>query len=89
MATFFALRVTAHLGSLIGSGSITGTGSGTDTPIALRHELAQAALAGFHETMWLAAGVAVVGVLFALFLRHAVATLYRPTAATVTPQPAG
>jgi EmrB/QacA subfamily drug resistance transporter len=70
LATFFTIRVTAHVTSVLGPGVIHGgAGSLADAPPALRPRLADAALAGFHDTIWVAVGVAVVGVFFALFLR--------------------
>jgi hypothetical protein len=79
LATFFTIRVTAHVTNVVGPGVFHGgAGSLAEAPPVLRPRLADAALAGFHDTIWVAVGVAVVGVVFALFLRPRAAA--RPTA---------
>jgi EmrB/QacA subfamily drug resistance transporter len=54
LATYFTARVSAHAASMAGPG---------------RSGRVPAALDGFHDTIWLGVGVAVVAVLFALPLR--------------------
>jgi hypothetical protein len=74
LATFFTLRVTAHVRDVLGpAASRLGSGvSGSlaSAPAALRPRLADAAVAGFHDTILIAVGVALVGVVCALFLRR-------------------
>ncbi len=83
LATLFSIRVADHvraaLGPLAHIGSST-VGSLGDVPAALRPVVTEAALRGFHETIWAAAAIAVLGVVGALLLRT------RP-AADPTPSP--
>jgi hypothetical protein len=72
LATFFTLRVTARIKEAVGPAADrlgTGTGSLADAPAALRPRLADAAVAGFHDTIWVGVGIAALGVLCALLLR--------------------
>jgi EmrB/QacA subfamily drug resistance transporter len=80
LATFFTIRVTARVTSAVGPEHLHGgTGSLADAPPALRTRLADAALAGFHDTMWVTVAIVAVGILFAALLR--------PRTATGTTQP--
>jgi EmrB/QacA subfamily drug resistance transporter len=75
LATFFTVRVTARVKDALGpAASRLGTGVGglASAPPAVRPRLADAAVAGFHDTIWLGVGIAAVGVLCALFLRPGV-----------------
>jgi hypothetical protein len=75
LATLFSLRVAAHveavLGPRVAAGAQPGShlGSLADLPPALRIAVTQAALTGFHETIWAAAAIAILGVVGALVLR--------------------
>lgn len=58
---------------MLGTRSVP-TGSTTDlsnAPPALRPQLLHAALAGFHDTILVAAGIAILGAVCALFVRRA------------------
>ncbi len=91
-ATFFTLRVTARVRDVLGpAASRFGAGSLASALPQVRPRLADAAVAGFHDTIWVGVGIAAVGVLCALFLRPAVlaggerpehGTAGRPGAAT-------
>jgi EmrB/QacA subfamily drug resistance transporter len=74
LATFFAVRVSTHVERIVGPGHAGGVGSLADAPAMLRPRLADAALAGFHDTIWAAVAVAALGAVFALFLRPPGAT---------------
>jgi EmrB/QacA subfamily drug resistance transporter len=76
LATFFALRVKTRVAAVLGpvAGAAQGAGSIADAPAALRPRLAGAAVAGFHDTIWVAVAIAAVGVLCALLLRPAAIT---------------
>jgi predicted MFS family arabinose efflux permease len=63
-------------GKLIGARS-TAQGA-AQLPPALRAQLAQAAVAGFHDTIWLLVGVSLLGCVAALFLRHRASDPGRP-----------
>jgi hypothetical protein len=70
MASYFAVRVDIHAEGVFGSSyALDGVGSLADAPPGLRVQLANASLAGFHDTMRLIAAIAAVAVVFALFLR--------------------
>jgi hypothetical protein len=72
LATFFAVRVKARVVAVLGPGAAAlgaGSGSIAQAPAALRPRLAGAAVAGFHDTIWVAVAIASVGVVCALFLR--------------------
>jgi hypothetical protein len=74
LATFFTLRVTAHVKAVLGaaaSGIGQGAGSIGAAPAALRPRLAAAAVAGFHDTIWVGVAIVAVGLVCALFLRPA------------------
>jgi hypothetical protein len=98
LATFFTLRVTARVRDVLGpAASRLGTGSLASAPPRVRPRLADAAMAGFHDTIWVGVGIAAVAVLCALFLRPAVlagggrpehATAEQPKAATTQASPA-
>ena len=72
LATFFTLRATARVRAVLGTtGSLGGLGGSlAGAPPALRGRLADATVAGFHDTILVAVGVAVVGVICATFLRR-------------------
>ncbi|GIH13309.1 DHA2 family efflux MFS transporter permease subunit [Rugosimonospora africana] len=76
LATFFTLRVTVRVRDALGPAASRlrgmSTGSLASAPQSVRPRLADAAAAGFHDTIWLGVGIAAVGVLCALFLRPAV-----------------
>jgi EmrB/QacA subfamily drug resistance transporter len=98
LATFFTLRVTARVRDAFGpAASRLGTGSLASAPPPVRPRLADAAMAGFHDTIWVGVGIAAVGVLCALFLRPAVlagderpehGTAEQPKTATTQASPA-
>ncbi len=72
LATLFSVRVASHVGAALGQpAAIAGAHGGNlaDVPAVLRPLVAHAALAGFHETIWAAAAVAMLGVVGALLLR--------------------
>ncbi len=75
LATFFTLRATARVQAVLGAGASAGGSSGglsgslASAPPALRGRLDDATVAGFHDTILVAVGVAVVGVICATFLR--------------------
>ncbi|HEY2794568.1 MAG TPA: DHA2 family efflux MFS transporter permease subunit, partial [Micromonosporaceae bacterium] len=72
LATYFTLRVTAHVQPVLAAAGITSSsgsvGSIASAPAALREPLANAALHGFRDAIGVAVVIAVVGALFALFL---------------------
>ncbi len=77
LATFFTLRVTAHVRTVLGPAAPalgSGAGSIADAPAALRPRLAGAAVAGFHDTIWIGVAIAAVGVGCALLLKPAAIT---------------
>jgi EmrB/QacA subfamily drug resistance transporter len=88
LATFFTLRVTSHVGAVLGTRSVPAAGSGTggaglaSAPPALRPALVHAALAGFHDTILVATGIAFLGAVCALFVR-------RPGTGQPDPEPTG
>jgi hypothetical protein len=72
LATFLTQRVSAHVGAVLGTGAVP-AGAGTSlasAPPALRPQLLHAALAGFHDTILVAAGIAFLGAVCGLFVRH-------------------
>jgi hypothetical protein len=70
MASYFAVRVGIHAEGVLGPNyALDAVGSLADAPPGLRPQLANASLAGFHDTMRLIAAMAAVAVVFALFLR--------------------
>ncbi len=77
LATFFAVRERVRVDAArraIGIPGVASGHSGLDTvgshlPAPLRERLAQAAVAGFHDTMWLLVAVSSVGLGAALLLR--------------------
>jgi hypothetical protein len=73
LATFFTMRVTARVKEAFGpAAGRLGTsviGSLAGAPPSVRPRLADAAVAGFHDTIWVGVGIAAVGVLCAFFLR--------------------
>ncbi len=77
LGTFFALREQVRvdaalraLGLPVASGGRAGLGTGgTHLPAPVRAQLTQAAVAGFHDTIWLLVAVAALGVGAALLLR--------------------
>jgi hypothetical protein len=70
LATFFSLRVGTYVTAVVGSaGARSSLGSLSAAPPAIRAKLAGAAVHGFHDTILVAVGVAVVGLVCALFLR--------------------
>jgi hypothetical protein len=79
LTTFFTTRlavhvnaVLAHLGIPAGNPQL-GAGTATHVPPPIATQLGQAALDGFHDTIWLLVVLAVLGCLAALLLRgHAV-----------------
>ncbi|HEY3008504.1 MAG TPA: DHA2 family efflux MFS transporter permease subunit [Micromonosporaceae bacterium] len=68
LATFFTVRVAAHIENVLGPVRV-GVGSLASAPPALRARLADAALSGFHDAIVVVVAVAALGVVFALFLR--------------------
>jgi EmrB/QacA subfamily drug resistance transporter len=72
LATLFSVQVTTHLQAVLGpAASAIGThgGSLADAPAPIRPAVTAAALAGFHDTIWAAAGIAALGVIGALLVR--------------------
>jgi hypothetical protein len=72
LATFFTVRVTTHVKAVLGAGAAgigQGVGSLSAAPPALRARLADAAVAGFHDTIWVGVAVVALGLVCALFLR--------------------
>jgi hypothetical protein len=86
LATFFAVRERARLQetlqSLGFSSSVIGRGGGTSAfihlPASVQAHLAQAAVTGFHDTIWLLVLLSGVGLLLAFLLRD------RPAASPTT-----
>jgi EmrB/QacA subfamily drug resistance transporter len=89
LATLFSLRVTTHVQEALGPSVPVGHAAGSiaDAPAAIRPVVTAAALDGFHDTIWAAAAIAVVGVIGALLLRTPTGTSSapEPVAASVTP----
>jgi EmrB/QacA subfamily drug resistance transporter len=72
LVTFFTMRVAARVRQALGpaAGRLgPGTGSLAGAPPALRPRLADAAVAGFHDTIWIGVGIVAVGIGCALLLR--------------------
>ncbi|MGE5156042.1 MAG: DHA2 family efflux MFS transporter permease subunit, partial [Betaproteobacteria bacterium] len=72
LATLFSLRVADHLKAALGplAASVSShAGALSDAPPAIRPVVTSAALTGFHETIWAAAVVALLGVIGAVALR--------------------
>lgn len=87
LITFFTAReqdrvqqVLAHFG-ISGASQGLSAGSAAQLPPAVRAQLAQAAIAGFHDTIWLLTAISALGLLAALLLRDSVpaAVGQRPT----------
>jgi EmrB/QacA subfamily drug resistance transporter len=77
LATLFSVRVADHLRAVLGpiASSIgSHAGSLADAPAPIRPAVSAAALAGFHDTVWAAAGIAALGIVGALLLRVPPAT---------------
>jgi EmrB/QacA subfamily drug resistance transporter len=74
LATYFTLRVTARVGAVLTSAGVpasaasSGVGHLSQTPEPLRTALRAAAFGAFHDTIWVAAGIALLGVVGAAFL---------------------
>jgi EmrB/QacA subfamily drug resistance transporter len=88
LATIFSLRVGDHVRAALGGHPLPGgstVGSLADVPAAFRPIVTDAALRGFHETIWAAAAVALLGVLGALLLRTPKPS---PGSTTQAPEPA-
>jgi EmrB/QacA subfamily drug resistance transporter len=92
LATFFTMRVTARVkeafGPAAGRLGTSVTGGLAGAPPSVRPRLADAAVAGFHDTIWVGVGIAAVGVLCALFLRTASLTGGRGVEDGATDRPA-
>jgi EmrB/QacA subfamily drug resistance transporter len=72
LATLFSVRLTDHVLHALGITTPAGgahTGSLADVPAALRPLVMHAAVAAFHDTLWVATAAALVGVVGALFVR--------------------
>jgi len=69
LATLFTLRVTSRISAVVGPVKGSGT-SLADVPAAVRPRVADAAVAAFHDTILVAGGVVVLGVVCALFVRR-------------------
>ena len=72
LATLFSVQVATHLRAVLGpAAAAIGSQSGrlSDAPPAIRPAVTAAALNGFHDTVWAAAGVAALGIIGALFIR--------------------
>jgi hypothetical protein len=72
LATLFSVQVATHLRAVLGpAAAAIGSQSGrlSDAPPAIRPAVTGAALHGFHDTVWAAAGVAALGIIGALFIR--------------------
>jgi hypothetical protein len=77
LATFFAVRERVRLQETLQalgfSSRVLGQGGGTSLlshlPASVQARLAEAAVAGFHDTIWLLVLLSVVGLLFAFLLR--------------------
>jgi len=86
LGTFYALRqrmrVDAALRALglpVASGGHTGLGTaGAHLPAPVRERLTEAAVAGFHDTIWLLVAVAALGVGAALLLCDRTPTTVAP-----------
>ena len=74
LATFFSLRVTSRVDAVLGQHLSrpggTSVSSLADAPAALRPRLADAAVAGFHDTILIVIGVVLLGLACAVFLRR-------------------
>jgi EmrB/QacA subfamily drug resistance transporter len=73
LATLFSLRITDHLRAALGPAASAlashSAGSLADAPAPIRPAVTAAALDGFHDTIWVAAALTVLGVIGALLLR--------------------
>lgn len=77
LATFFTVREGVRVGDALrafgihlGTTGQQGIGStASHLPIVVRNQLAQAAVSGFHDTIWLLVGLSAFGFLMALLLR--------------------
>jgi hypothetical protein len=72
LATLFSVRVGDHVVAALGPQAATlggHIGSLTDVPAAVRPVVTDAALHAFHDTVWAAVAVALVGLVGALFVR--------------------
>jgi hypothetical protein len=86
LATYFTLRVTAHVNAVLSAAGVVahasaGVGSLASAPPSLRAPLAEAALRGFRDAIGVAVAIAALGLLFAIRLKRTPA----PTLAPVDP----
>jgi EmrB/QacA subfamily drug resistance transporter len=76
LVTFFTLREQHHIRQTLGllgvqvGGQLPAAGSAALLPQAVRAGLAQAAVTGFHDTIWLLVAVSLLGCLAALLLHR-------------------
>lgn len=76
LATFLQAREESHIAAVLGPlgippGSLFSSNAAIDAiPPAIRHALAEAAVAGFHDTFLLLTAVSAVGLVLAVFVRQ-------------------
>lgn len=76
LVTFFSLREQERVRAVLQSFGVSagalqsGTSRAVPLPPALRTHLAQAATAGFHDTIWLLIAISAIGCMAALLVRH-------------------
>ncbi len=88
LATMFTVRVSARVGAVLGPG-FTASGSGLGNglaaaPPALRPRITAAAVAAFHDAIWVAVAVVALGLLCALFVRAAPVPAPEPEPALIS-----
>jgi hypothetical protein len=88
LATMFTVRVSARVGAVLGPGSsVSGSGLGSGlagAPAALRPRITAAAVAAFHDAIWVAVAVVALGLLCALFVRPAPVPAEEPERALIS-----
>jgi EmrB/QacA subfamily drug resistance transporter len=91
LITFFSIREQDRIQAALQAfgirlgGALPTSGSVANLPLALRAQLASAAVAGFHDTIWLLVGISALGCLAALLLRGRPSA--QAAATTMTPEP--
>jgi EmrB/QacA subfamily drug resistance transporter len=79
LTTYFQLRENARIQEVLSrmhvSGSVTGNVAGSNhlpaLPPSIRHQLTQAGMQGFHDSVWMIAAVSLVGLLIAFLVKDA------------------
>jgi len=84
LATFFAARETTQINSVLQAlgihlgGGQSGASLPANLPAVIQSRLADAAIAGFHDTIWLLVALSALGLLASLLLRAKSAAVPEP-----------